>query len=62
MRVYNIFLCPKCKRFLYRPLPARKHICRAGPNDEEILIDAKNDKSLVDPPPMCEGFILKGRK
>ena len=62
MRVYDVFHCPKCKSFEFRLIPVRKWICKAGPREEEMLVDPKYDKSLVDPPPACPDFILVGRK
>jgi hypothetical protein len=62
MRTYSAFLCPKCKSFEFRPIPVRKWVCKAGPREEEMLVDSKNDTSLIDPPLACPDFILKGRK
>ena len=62
MREYNVFHCPKCKSFEFRSIPVRKWVCKAGPREEEMLVDPKNDKSLVDPPPACPDFNLKERK
>jgi len=62
MRTYNIYQCPKCKGFEFRPIPAKKWLCKAGKREEEILIDPKRDTSLTNPPPDCPDFILKERR
>jgi len=62
MRVYDVFHCPCCKSFEFRPVPVMKWICKAGPREEEMLVDSKNDTSLIDPPPACPDFNLKEKK
>jgi len=62
MRDYNVFLCPKCKSFEFRPIPVKKWICKAGSRKEELNVDPNRNTSLIDPPLGCPDFILEGRK
>ena len=62
MKIYNIFLCPKCKLFEYRSVPRQRWLCKFGRKEEGLDVDPNADTSLIDPPPICEDFILEGRK
>ena len=70
MRVYNIFLCPKCGRFEYQrdevfgndKKAAGKLICKAGKKPEEIHLDPKHGDALTNPPPNCADFELEAKR
>lgn len=70
MRIYNIFLCPKCDHFEYRQPevfgrekkgPGRL-MCKAGKNPEEVKLDYRTADPLTSPPPSCPDYELEARK
>ena len=69
MRVYNIWLCPKCGHFEYHRDEAfggkkapGKLMCKAGKHPEEIRLDPKYADSLANRPPNCADYELEARK
>ena len=70
MRVYNIFLCPKCGHFEFRSgqalagekkVPAKLN-CHASKKSEEITFDTGHGDVLTNPPPTCADFDLDAKK
>lgn len=70
MRIYNIYLCPKCDHFDYRRPEVFgrekkgpcKLFCMAGKQPEEIRPDPNHGDVLTSPPPACPDFELEARK
>lgn len=65
MRTYNIFLCPKCGHFVYRPEKTERKAlpklhCRAGKKEEDLAL-GRGDV-LSNPPPPCQDFRLEARR
>lgn len=60
-RVYNIYLCPKCKSFAVDYAPPRIGWCNKNKANPMPVIQAKGCP-LVGPPPACTLYVFKGKR
>lgn len=70
MRIYNVFLCPKCEHFEWRQPESFGHEkkakaelqCLADKKRKELRVDPQYGDALKNPPPPCPDFELERRR